>query len=69
MVGLDSGGPNGQKELSVILEAAKAEGNIKCLILDDLDRIKHKESPKRLHDELGVDVYQVEARWGFAIID
>jgi hypothetical protein len=69
MVGLDSGGPNGQKELSVILEAAKAEGNIKCLILDDLDRIKHKESPKRLHDELGVDVYQVEARWGFTIID
>lgn len=69
LLSLDSGGPNGQKEMRVALDAIKEHNNIKCIILDDLNNIKHKESPKKIHEELRVDVYQVETRWGFVVID
>ena len=55
--------------MRVALDAIKEHNNIKCIILDDLNAIKHKDSPKKIHEELNIDVYQVETRWGFVIID
>ena len=69
LLSLDSGCPNGQKEMRLALDAIKEHNNIKCMVLDDLNSIKHKESPKKIHEELNLDVYQVETRWGFVVID
>ena len=69
LLSLDSGGAIGQKEMTVALDAIKEYNNVRCLILDDLHQVKHKDSPDRIHEDLGLDIYQVEHRWGFTVVE
>lgn len=68
MASLDSDGRNGGKELEIIMAAIDLYDNVRCLILDDLTTIKHSGTPEILEKEYGLDVYQVENRWGFVIV-
>lgn len=68
MASLDSDGRNGGKELEIIMAAIDLYDNIRCIILDDLTTIKHSGTPEILEKEYGLDVYQVENRWGFVIV-
>ena len=68
MASLDSDGRNGGKELEIVMAAIDLYDNIRCIILDDLTTIKHSETPEILEKKYGLDVYQVENRWGFVIV-
>ena len=68
MASLDSDGRNGGKELEIVMAAIDLYDNIRCIILDDLTTIKHSGTPEILEKEYGLDVYQVENRWGFVIV-
>lgn len=68
MVSLDSDRRNGGKEFEIIKASIDLYDNIRCIILDDLNSSKHSRTPDMLEKEYGIDVYQVEDRWGFAVV-
>lgn len=70
LVSLDSGGDIGNKEAEVFtawVDDQKSPRTI-ALILDDIFYQKHLATVPLLETKYGVDVYQVDDRWGFSVI-
>jgi len=70
LVSLDSGSEVGIKEANIFLEWLNSQTTprIVSLILDDIHFDKHRITVSMLEESFGVDVYQVEDRWGFTVI-
>jgi hypothetical protein len=71
LVSLDSGGEVGINEATVFIEWLNAQTSPRTvsLILDDIHTEKHRSTVPKLEETFGVDVYQVEDRWGFTVIE
>lgn len=71
LVSLDSGGDVGMREAEVLtawIDACKEPRTV-SLILDDIHYQKHMATVPLLETKYGVDIYQVDDRWGFTVID
>lgn len=70
LVSLDSGGEVGLAEAKILIEWIKERKRQTTisLILDDIRFVKHEKTIPMLEEEFGVDVFQVENRWGFTVI-
>jgi hypothetical protein len=71
LVSLDSGGDVGIYEARVFVDWLNSltSPRIVTLILDDIYSEKHRMTVPMLEESFGVDVYQVEDRWGFTVIE
>ena len=71
LLSLDSGGDVGIYEANIFLDWLKSQRQPRTvpLILDDIHSEKHRTSVPMLEESFGVDVYQVEDRWGFTVIN
>jgi len=70
LVSLDSGGDIGNKEAEIFtnwIDSLEAPRTV-ALILDDIFYQKHLATVPLLESKYGVDVYQVDDRWGFTVI-
>lgn len=71
LVSLDSGGEVGINEAKIFVEWLNSQISPRTvsLILDDIYSEKHRMTVPMLEESFGVDVYQVEDRWGFTVIE
>ena len=70
LVSLDSGGEVGINEANIFIDWLNSQRHPRTvsLILDDIHSGKHLRTVPMLEESFGVDVYQVEDRWGFSVI-
>lgn len=70
LVSLDSGGEVGIVEARIFVDWLNSQicPRTVSLILDDIYSGKHRTTVPMLEESFGVDVYQVEDRWGFTVI-
>ncbi len=71
LVSLDSGGEVGINEAKIFVDWLNSQIRPRTvsLILDDIHTEKHRQTVPLLEESFGVDVYQVEDRWGFTVIE